>query len=167
MAQHSKLKTSTILLYTAVCLVLTGSCYWGYNYSKRYFEDPFLYVSSGDKDDLGERIEIMEEQLDTEEFRQLMSSLLDDDNMDELSIRESARFIAENQLCEYLPNLKSKYEYLLSLPKDTSWEVEVSGGGYRLGSTNDKFVLMQQLPKYVKRLERECSVTASSESITD
>ena len=82
---------------------------------------PKEYILKSDKDEINQRMKLMEEKLSKESYESLLIHLLDTTNMDVLSTEKVAQYASKHECCFLLPALKSKFNYLMSLPKDTIW----------------------------------------------
>lgn len=116
------------------------------------FLGKYEFVIKGDKDNVYERLLLVEKTKSETEYNQLIDTLLNKHNPDLLTMGAAIRYVKENHLTEYKQRLKSIQNHFESIPKDSIWMFKVSEGKYRSNYLKDAHIV-PYLSSTIKELE--------------
>lgn len=149
-----KLKKSRMLFILSLVLVLfTGLVVMILLFSNKDFktdEEAYTYLINSDKDNVFERLLVIK-QSRKEGFDDFLVMLISPENKDMLSQNAAIRFIRENRLPEFLPDLNSLYKHYGKIAQDSVWYTQIDDTRVRSNQIRNS-VLLWDLDKTITML---------------
>lgn len=132
-------------LYAALLLAI---CIGGWMVRGRIMltvQSPLDYVLSGDKDNIHERLELVQSAKGQTVLDQTIRSVIDKDPPDMLAQQAAIRYIREHRRLEYLPDVRRLLSYYETLDLDSTWVTVGPNGDRRMNSTKNSALVSDLL----------------------
>ena len=100
-------------------------------------QPPLDYVMRGDKDDIYDRLELVQRAKGQTVLDQTIRSVIDQDPPDMLAQQAAVRYIREHRRLEYLPDVRRLLSHYETLNTDTTWITLIPNGDRRMNSTKN------------------------------
>ncbi len=125
--KSKKILMGVLLLLTSIAAILI--------YSKDNIQLMYLggyaFVIKGDKDNVYERLLLVERTIPEKEFNELLDTLLNKNHPDLLTMEAAIRYVKENHLTAQKAKLVSIQDHFESIRRDSVWEFKYDEGKYR------------------------------------